>query len=106
MTVQFPGSRSYNQIGEPENAEELAEVSPENIVKVAGSRTACENAIKEMSVSATENVVMTKLTTLALGTLNPSGPCYHDDHCSLALRPFDQPTGHLFPYLAPERRTG
>jgi hypothetical protein len=51
VTVQFPGSRSYYQIGEPENAAELADVPAENIVKVAGSRTACESAIKEMNVS-------------------------------------------------------
>ncbi|CUA66866.1 Vigilin 1 [Rhizoctonia solani] len=49
VTVQFPGSRSYHQIGEPENADELADVPPENIVKVSGSRSACEKAMKEMS---------------------------------------------------------
>ncbi|QRV79572.1 Vigilin 1 [Ceratobasidium sp. AG-Ba] len=49
VTVQFPGSRSYAQIGEPENYEELADVAPENLVKVSGSRAACEAAIKEMA---------------------------------------------------------
>ncbi|CAE6430863.1 unnamed protein product [Rhizoctonia solani] len=49
VTVQFPGSRSYYQIGEPENADELASAPPENIVKVSGSRSACEKAMKEMS---------------------------------------------------------
>lgn len=52
VTVQFPGSRSYAQIGEPENIADLAEVAPENLVKVSGSRAACEAAIKEMSVCA------------------------------------------------------
>ncbi|KAG9098951.1 hypothetical protein FRC06_005808 [Ceratobasidium sp. 370] len=37
VTVQFPGSRSYAQIGEPENAADLAEVSPENLVKPAST---------------------------------------------------------------------
>ncbi|GAB1521372.1 hypothetical protein RhiTH_004467 [Rhizoctonia solani] len=49
VTVQFPGSRSYYQIGEPENVDELANAPPENIVRVSGSRSACEKAIKEMS---------------------------------------------------------
>jgi hypothetical protein len=52
VTVQFPGSRSYFQIGEPDNAEDLADVPAENLVKVSGSRAACEAAIKEMSVCA------------------------------------------------------
>lgn len=46
-TVQFPGSRSYNQAGEPENLAELADVDPANLVKVFGPRDACEKAIKE-----------------------------------------------------------
>ncbi|KAF8608753.1 hypothetical protein BDV93DRAFT_602647 [Ceratobasidium sp. AG-I] len=49
VTVQFPGSRSYFQMGEPENADELSNVPAENLVKVSGSRAACESAIKEMS---------------------------------------------------------
>lgn len=50
VTVQFPGSRSYFQMGEPENADELSNVPADNLVKVSGSRAACESAIKEMSV--------------------------------------------------------
>ncbi|KAK7053480.1 hypothetical protein VNI00_004106 [Paramarasmius palmivorus] len=49
--VQFPGSRSYNQAGEPENAAELAEVEPTNLVKVSGTRSACEKAIEELKGS-------------------------------------------------------
>ncbi|KAI0663525.1 hypothetical protein C8Q70DRAFT_363295 [Cubamyces menziesii] len=46
--IQFPGSRSYTQVGEPENAEDLAGVDPANIVKVSGPRAACEKAIEEL----------------------------------------------------------
>ncbi|EPQ57388.1 hypothetical protein GLOTRDRAFT_58711 [Gloeophyllum trabeum ATCC 11539] len=49
--VQFPGSRSYNQTGEPENAEELKDVDPANLVKVTGPRAACEKAIEELKAS-------------------------------------------------------
>lgn len=48
--IQFPGSRSYQQVGEPENAADLADVDPANLVKVSGSRTACEKAIEELKV--------------------------------------------------------
>jgi transcription antitermination factor NusA-like protein len=48
--VQFPGSRSYNNIGEPANIDELAEVDPANLVKVSGSRAACEKAVEELKV--------------------------------------------------------
>ncbi|OSD06860.1 hypothetical protein PYCCODRAFT_1431051 [Trametes coccinea BRFM310] len=46
--IQFPGSRSYTQVGEPENAADLAGVDPANIVKVSGPRAACEKAIEEL----------------------------------------------------------
>lgn len=48
--VQFPGSRSYVAVGEPANAEELANVDPANLVKVSGTRTACEKAVEELKV--------------------------------------------------------
>ena len=50
VTVQFPGSRSYSQSGEPENADELADTDPANVVRVSGPRTAVENAIDELKV--------------------------------------------------------
>jgi hypothetical protein len=34
--VQYPGSNSYKYTGEAENAEELGDVPPEELVKVAG----------------------------------------------------------------------
>ncbi|KAJ1304542.1 hypothetical protein OPQ81_005683 [Rhizoctonia solani] len=76
VTVQFPGSRSYHQIGDPENADELADVPPENIVKVSGSRSACEkgNEGDERPPGA-------------------SGASHHHYHSSFALCAFDQPTG-------------
>lgn len=48
--VQFPGSRSYIQVGEAENAADFTEVNPADIVKVSGSRAACEAAIAELKV--------------------------------------------------------
>ncbi|CAE6518050.1 unnamed protein product [Rhizoctonia solani] len=66
VTVQFPGSRSYHQIGEPENADELAEVPPENVVKVSGSRSACEKAMKEMSDRSVPQEQLTTTITVPL----------------------------------------
>ncbi|GLB37618.1 putative K homology RNA-binding domain containing protein [Lyophyllum shimeji] len=48
VQIQFPGSRSYNQVGEPENAADLAGVDAANLVKVSGSRAACEATIEEL----------------------------------------------------------
>lgn len=50
VMVQFPGSRSYSQSGEPENAAELADADPTNIVRVSGSKAAVEQAIDELKV--------------------------------------------------------
>jgi hypothetical protein len=50
VQVQFPGSRSYNQVGEAENASEFGEVDAVNIVKVSGPRTACKKAIEVLKV--------------------------------------------------------
>ena len=46
--IQFPGSRSYTQVGEPANAADLAGVDPGSIVKVSGPRAACDKAIQEL----------------------------------------------------------
>jgi len=48
VMVQFPGSRSYAHAGEPENAAELSEVDPADIVKISGSRAACNKAADEL----------------------------------------------------------
>ncbi|KAF9469904.1 hypothetical protein BDZ94DRAFT_1151041 [Collybia nuda] len=50
VQIQFPGSRSYGHVGEPDNAADLADIDVTNIVKVSGSRAACEAAIEEMKV--------------------------------------------------------
>jgi hypothetical protein len=50
VMVQFPGSRSYSQTGEPENVGELADADPANIVRVSGPRAAAEKAIDELKV--------------------------------------------------------
>lgn len=51
VQVHFPGSRTYNQIGEPENTADLEGVDAARIVKVSGPRAACEAAIEELKVS-------------------------------------------------------
>jgi hypothetical protein len=48
VQIQFPGSRSYNQVGEPENAAELGAVDGANLVKVSGPRASCEKAIAQL----------------------------------------------------------
>lgn len=48
VQIQFPGSRSYGPVGEPENAADFSDVDPVNVVKVSGSRAACEATIKEL----------------------------------------------------------
>ncbi|KAG8805767.1 hypothetical protein FRC17_005346, partial [Serendipita sp. 399] len=55
--VQFPGSRSYNQVAPAENAAELQDADPKDVVKVVGPRSACEKAIGELleSVSRAPN---------------------------------------------------
>jgi hypothetical protein len=50
VQIQFPGSRSYNQVDEPENTEELKDVDTANIVKVSGPRAACLATIAELKV--------------------------------------------------------
>ena len=47
--MQFPGSRSYHQVGEPENIADLKDVEQQNIVKVFGSRSAVEKAVAELT---------------------------------------------------------
>ncbi|KIK09901.1 hypothetical protein K443DRAFT_671215 [Laccaria amethystina LaAM-08-1] len=48
VQVQFPGSRSYNQVGEAENISDFVDVDAANVVKVSGSRSACESAIEQL----------------------------------------------------------
>ena len=48
--IQFPGSRSYNNVGEPENMAALGDVDPANLVKVSGTRAACEKAVEALKV--------------------------------------------------------
>ncbi|KIY44457.1 hypothetical protein FISHEDRAFT_51652 [Fistulina hepatica ATCC 64428] len=49
--IQFPGSRSYSSFGVPENADELKDVDPANLVRIHGTRAACERAIEEIKRS-------------------------------------------------------
>ncbi|KAF8160830.1 SCP160 protein [Crassisporium funariophilum] len=57
VQIQFPGSRSYNQVGEPENIAELTEVDAANIVKVSGARAACEKTLIELKSNVRAPVV-------------------------------------------------
>ena len=50
VQVQYPGSNSYKNTGEPENAEELSDVPPEELVKVAGARASVGEAIEQLKV--------------------------------------------------------
>lgn len=50
VQIQFPGSRSYAQVGEPENAGDLEAVDATNLVKVSGPRAGCEQAITQLKV--------------------------------------------------------
>ncbi|KAF8320852.1 hypothetical protein DL93DRAFT_2107528 [Clavulina sp. PMI_390] len=52
VTVQFPGSRSYNSGGEPSNSADLADVAPEDLVKVTGPSAAVAKAIEELTATA------------------------------------------------------
>lgn len=48
VQIQIPGSRSYGQIGEPQNSEDLEDVDAANIVKVTGSRSNVDAAIAHL----------------------------------------------------------
>ncbi|TFK73937.1 SCP160 protein [Pluteus cervinus] len=48
VQVQFPGSRSYSQVGEAENAGDFADIDAANIVKISGARAACESAVEDL----------------------------------------------------------
>jgi hypothetical protein len=50
VQVQFPGSRTYAQTGQPDNAADLENADPGSIVKVSGPSKACETAIEELKV--------------------------------------------------------
>jgi hypothetical protein len=50
VTVQFPGSRSYNAVGEPSNFSDLEGVDPADLVKVTGPSSGVTNAIAELGV--------------------------------------------------------
>ncbi|KAG2015753.1 SCP160 protein [Coprinopsis cinerea AmutBmut pab1-1] len=51
VQIQIPGSRSYNQIGEPENLGDLEGVDPANLVKVTGSRANVEAAVENLKAN-------------------------------------------------------
>lgn len=54
VQIQFPGSRSYGQFGEALNAADFADSDPANLVKVSGSRAACEKVIEDLKVLSTD----------------------------------------------------
>lgn len=54
VQIQFPGSRSYHQIGEPQNIEDLAEVDVADVAKVSGTQAACDGAIEQLKLSCSQ----------------------------------------------------
>ncbi|THH31786.1 hypothetical protein EUX98_g2412 [Antrodiella citrinella] len=60
--IQFPGSRSYNGVGEAENMEALGEVEPANLVKVSGTREACEKAVEALKSLIKPPLTIAKMT--------------------------------------------
>lgn len=64
--VQFPGSRGYDQVGEPSNASEVENADPADIVKVNGSQSACQAAIAEIMVRRDVSSHAHPLTSTAL----------------------------------------
>ena len=75
--VQFPGSRSYHQVSTPSNLEELADVEEKDVVKVAGSKSACDKAIAELLVCLTatslSSTVADDLTQAAVAAIPVRG---------------------------------
>jgi len=53
VQVQYPGSNSYKNTGEPENAGELSDVPPEELVKLAGARASVGEAIEQLKSQVT-----------------------------------------------------
>jgi len=53
VQVQYPGSNSYRNTGETENAEELSNVPPQELVKVAGARASVGEAIEQLKSQVT-----------------------------------------------------
>jgi len=66
VQVQFPGSRSYNQVGEAENSAEFKDADAANIVKISGPRAACEAAINELKAKPPVPVGVTATVTVPL----------------------------------------
>jgi hypothetical protein len=56
VQVQYPGSNSYKYVGEPENTEELADVPPDELVKVAGGRASVVEAIEQLKVRSLSQI--------------------------------------------------
>jgi len=52
VQVQFPGSRAYGSVGEPENTSDVEGADPADVVKVMGAKAACEKAVEELKVKA------------------------------------------------------
>lgn len=64
VQVQFPGSRHYHHVGEATNATEVKDADPADIVKISGSRSACEAAIGELKVCPSVMNTLQRLTFL------------------------------------------
>ena len=67
VQIQIPGSRSYNQVGEPENLSDFADVDASNIIKVSGPRAACERVIADLQVSIRHDLFASLIDLISLG---------------------------------------
>lgn len=54
-SIHFPGSRQYKSVGEVENADDLADADPADIVKVSGSKSAVAQAIEQLQIAPPEH---------------------------------------------------
>jgi hypothetical protein len=112
--VQFPGSRSYNFVGESINAADLVDVDPANIVKVSGPKSKAEQAIAELKVSCLCHChylhILIKCYIIDCGHQGgpPTSPTAHasaflecryhvDRHCPAQVPPCHLKPGPLFP---------
>lgn len=57
VEIQCPGSRSYDQVDDPANSEELVDSDPATIIKVSGSPAACQKAITHLKVCSLLNIL-------------------------------------------------
>jgi hypothetical protein len=61
--IHFPGSRQYASVGDIENAEEVGDAAPADVVKVVGTKEATSQAAESLKVSDETSCIGGALTT-------------------------------------------